>query len=145
MEIHNLSLTLTNADLSDFVTKYMASLESVESLSLEIISGGIVLRGYYRTMLRIRFETNWALSANDGKLHARLQKINAMGLPISVFRGLFLKLIKQVAHSFSWVEQHPDALLINPETLAATEGFQLRCQLSDISCLPGQLQLLVGR
>lgn len=95
-------------------------------------------------LMRVPFETLWTVAVEAGKVVARLSSVRAMRLPVTVFRGIILKLIHESARHEKWLEHFQDTLIVDVEKLLEEEGIFMQINLREIECLAGQLRLLAG-
>lgn len=144
MEVQSLALVVTDLDLNTLVQKKSSKKIPIKNLTIRTSPDGVLISGEYRLFVTVAFETTWELSIRDGKVAARLVQASALGLPVTVFKRMFLKLLHELAGHEGWLERQDSTLLVHVEALAAREGISLRCNLREIRCLEGQLHILAG-
>jgi len=141
MEIHALKITLTESDLNDLARRHLPESQPVEELSVRLTPEGVLVQGVYPLFVNVRFEVLWELAIRGQKLHARLARFNALGLPGGVFKSTILKLIADAARKHHWVQIDEHAVLVDVDQFLAANGLPARTNFCAITCQSGLLLL----
>src|SRR4051794_34267068 len=126
MEIQQLTLIVTEGDLTSVARKHLGEKHALENVVCKIVPDGVQITGEVTLFMPVSFDTLWELAILDGAVAARLKKLKALGLPFNTFQGMFMTLLKDLAKKENWPEFRDDVVLLNMETLAAKEGVQLK-------------------
>jgi hypothetical protein len=141
MEIQQLTLVVTEVDLTTLAQKHLGEKHGLEKVACGIVPEGLQITGEISLFMPVAFETLWELEILEGTVAARLKKLRALGLPFNSFQGMFLKLLRDLGKKDNWPEIRDDVILLNVETLAAKEGFQFKGNFRTIQCQTGYLTL----
>ena len=141
MEIRSLTLLVTEADLNELAAKIVPRLNAIRDLRLAIIPEGIRVSGTYQTLFRLPFLTLWKLSVSEGKVVARLTKLQAGPLSLGLVKGY---LLDAIAGAASVLELRDDALVFSVNTLLREKGWPVQTNFTAIRCDYGTLTIESG-
>jgi hypothetical protein len=140
MDIHTLTLHVTESDLNQIIDQYLPAEGPLEDVRLGLLPEGVLVRGSYPTPLgKMSFETLWSLAASGCIVQARLETIKVAGLPARLLRGVLLKTLHDVAGSEPGVRVEGEAVEVDIEQAAEARGVSLRINLTAIRCSAGSL------
>jgi hypothetical protein len=145
MEILQLALVLTDQDLNQLARKHLPKDFSVENLQFQLSPEGIHVMGEFPLFVPVSFSTLWQLGVRESKVIARLERINAFGLPVTVFRSMILKMIGDSVRKLKWLEHNDEVVIVDVDQLAAKEGVPLSSNLRSIECQVGTMMVRAGR
>lgn len=145
MEVQQLTLHISEQDLNDLARKYLSPKFPIDNLKFEITSEGLTVSGNYPMFVTVQFDTSWELGVRDGKVTARLHKVKAMGLPVTVFKSMILEIIRKSASKLSWLSHETDLIVTDVDQLAREEGFSFIGNLNKIQCRLGSILVKAGR
>jgi hypothetical protein len=141
MEIHQLTLAVSEADLTILAQKHLGEKHALDKVACVIVPEGLQFTGEISLFMPVSFETFWELGIIEGFLAARLKKLRALGLPFNTFQSVFLKMVRDLGKKEEWIEYREDTILVNVESLAAKEGVQFKGNFRTIECQNGFLTL----
>jgi hypothetical protein len=154
MEIQALRLLLTEQDLYRFAVEGGGS---VRDLRLRIAPEGVHVAGTYPTSLMdVPFATLWHLSVRDGRLLARLGRMqtgNGNGdsafdvftlISPGAVRATVMNAIARALPGEDGLRVEGETILVDPDRLAARRGWPLRTNLTAVRCEPGALLIESG-
>src|SRR5688500_13647597 len=121
MEIKQLALVVTDYDLNQLATKYLPRDFPVVGTQLRVAPEGLSVSGKYPLFVQVPFETLWELDVVSGKVSARLTKARAMGVPVTVFMNMFLKILREAVAREPWLEIQKETMVVDVERLLAQE------------------------
>jgi hypothetical protein len=145
MEIQALTLFITEQDLNDLAARHQPDDSPVEDLRFRVTAEGLHISGEYPLFLKVTFETLWELGIRDGHVTARLARLKALGLPITVFKSMLLKLVQEAAGKGDWLHVEDETIIVNLDRWLVKEGVPLRTNLSAIRCQEQSLVVVAGR
>jgi hypothetical protein len=138
MEFRALQLLITDEDVNALATKHAPADAPFENLQLRFTAEGLVAKGSYPALLlKVSFETVWALSIEEGRVSARLASLRVAGLPASKFQGMILSMARDALMGRPGVTVTDDAILLDAEELLRREGLNVKLNLKAIRCVPG--------
>jgi len=141
MIIHNLKLSLTEQDLNDLLRKHMPADQPIEELAVHVDPQGLKITGVYPLFINVRFETQWALGIEGGKITARLDHLKAMGVPGNIFKSAILKMIEEVAKAEKWIHAKGDTLWVDVDAGLAKYAFPAKTHFKVLECRAGVIYL----
>jgi hypothetical protein len=139
MEIKQLALIVTDQDLNQIARRHLPKDFPVADLEIRITPEGMHIQGKYPLLVHVPFETLWELEVVSGKINAKLAKAKALGLPVTVFINMFMKLIHDAFLNEPWLDQEQKMLIIDVEKLLEEEGFNIRMNLRNVHASVGRL------
>jgi hypothetical protein len=139
MEIHALRATLSERDLNDLAAKHLLKHVAIEQLCIEVTPEGVRVRGAYPVLVTVSFETLWELDVEAGKVVARLTRLSALGMPMTVLKTYLLGALSGSERNGAWLQVQGDTLRIDVDRLLAGEGLEARTNLTGIRCEAGLL------
>jgi hypothetical protein len=135
MEIQALILTLTEKDLNDLAARHLPDDLPVEELRFRLTPEGLQVSGEYPLFVRVSFETRWELGIRGGNVTARLAHFKALGLPVSIFKGMLLNLLRDSLTRKDWFQvDGEDTVVVHVDRWLQREGVPLRTNLTAIHC-----------
>jgi hypothetical protein len=138
MEIHALTLHITEHDLNAIAARALAKEEQVREVRLRVLPEGLHVSGVYPTpFMSVRFETLWELSARVGKIGVKLASVKALGLPVSMLRSAIMTALAEAAGTGNGLHVNGDQLLFDPDHLLSTHGLISRTNLTIVRCETG--------
>jgi hypothetical protein len=144
MEIQALRLLLTEQDLNELVARHLADDLPLEKLQLRLAPEGLYISGEYPLLVRVGFETLWALEIQQGKLLARLASLKAMGLPATVFKSTVLKAIEDAVETQHWMAFEDDCIMVDLDRLLAEHDIPLKTNLNAVQSQHGRLLIVAS-
>jgi hypothetical protein len=144
MEILALRATISEQALNDLATRRLPRNLPVEELRFEVIPEGLIVRGEYPLLVKVRFETLWQLSVSEGKVLARLARLHTLGMPMGPLKGMVLDLIATTLRKEEGLHVDEDAIIVDVERLLAREGLTARLNLTAVRCQAGAILLEAG-
>jgi hypothetical protein len=142
MEIHALTIQLTDSDLVDLAKRALHNQDQVTDVQVHITSEGIRVAGCYRLMFRVSFETLWSLGVQTGTLTIALTDLKAGGFSAALFKGVLMSMIESEVEKVPGVTVDGHAIRLDPDRIAAAQGLNLRTNLSGVLCCDGAIEFL---
>ncbi len=137
MEIHQLTFLVTDDDLNALAQKFLIPKYPLEGLKMEILPNGVKISGEYPLIMPIPFKMMWELTCREGILLARLKKLQAMGMSMSIFKNIFLKVLEELGKKAAGLTYKDDTASLRLEEWAREEGLNLKIGLQEIHCQKG--------
>ncbi|MGF1581484.1 MAG: hypothetical protein ACFCD0_19330 [Gemmataceae bacterium] len=145
MDIQALIAHITEADLNNLPKKYLKDKHPIKDLVITIQEDNVVIKGKYKAIVSVKFETVWEPSVNEGKVRARLAKIKAFGtLPVTVLKTYLMRLCQSAIEDIPGISLDGDAMDVDHEELAREEGWVLACSFREVRCEPGRVVVVAG-
>jgi hypothetical protein len=145
MDIQNLHLLVTEADVNQLMDRFLPKNGPVENVRVRLRPEGIDVVGDYPTPLgKMGFETLWTVEAVGGQVHAHLAALKVAGVPAGLLRGVLLKTLRDVTAREPGVQIEDETVRINVEEALRAQGFPLRVYLTSVRCGPGSLFVEAG-
>ena|SRR5271165_943079 len=141
MIIHSLKLSLLEQDLNELIRKHMPADQPIEDLKIQLSPQGLVITGVYPMFINVRFETQWSLGLEAGKITAKLDQLKAMGVPGNIFKSAISKMIEDVAKSEEWIQFQGDQLIVDLDAGLAKYAFVTKTNFKVLECRPGLIYL----
>ncbi|MFL5245539.1 MAG: hypothetical protein ACJ8FY_25875 [Gemmataceae bacterium] len=146
MEIHLLKLLVTEQDINTIVARVLAHEPQVRDVKVTLAPEGVHVSGVYPTaFMSVRFQTLWELSAEAGKVAARLADLKVVGLPVSMLRGVIMTALSEAVAKEDTFQVAGERLLFDPNRLLTKNGLTGSINLTAVRCQPGQLVIEAGR
>jgi len=140
VELHALSLTVTEADLNAIVGQLLRPDAAVRNVQVKMIEGAVQVSGTYpKLLVPVPFTATWATSAEAGKLCLRLTGLSVVGVPAGMFRGVVFTAAGRLAVAVPGVTVEGDRIVIPVEAVLQTRGIPLVCHLKVVRCMTGKL------
>lgn len=136
MEILTLKFVLTEDDLNRLLVKFVAIPPKVRDLHLRVLSEGLALAGVYETILPIRFDTEWSILVENGKIAARLSLIKAVGVGLGFLKGYMLQALSSKS---TMLELNEESLVFDVDRFLAEMAVPVKTNLSSVCCDSGRL------
>jgi hypothetical protein len=138
MEIEALRLIVSDRDLNEIADRFLSPHDAIRGLHIAVIPDGIRVSGKYQKVIGIPFETLWQVSASDGKICARFEKVRAGFLSLGIVKGYVLDAI---AAATTRLQVKDQTVIFDVDALFQDHGWPLRTNLSSIRCHHGHLVL----
>jgi hypothetical protein len=144
MEIQALKLLLTEHDLN-LIAKRALEKEQVRDVSIRLSTAGVHVCGAYPTpFMTVRFETLWEVTAQGGKIAARLGDLKVFGLPSGMLRGAIMSALAEATAQDNGLQVEGECLFFDPDRLLTTNGFKGRTNFTAVRCGAGTFLLEAG-
>jgi len=144
MEVHTLTLSLSEQDLNDLLRKYLPADQPIEDLAVRVTPQGLSVTGVYPLFINVHFETQWQLGLDNGLVTAHLHQFKAMGVPGNIFKSAIVKMIEDVAGSEDWLRIEGDTIRIDVDRCIAKYAFTARMNLRQIECRVAEIVVQGG-
>ena len=143
MELNNIELTVTDADLSALVGKYAPGDEApVSDLAAMIDERGVIVSGKFQVaVLKGSFEATVALRGEGQMVMATLAEVKALGPVGNMFKGTLMGMLQKKLADVPGVSGDEDAIKVDLADLLASRGITASVGELVISCAPGRLTL----
>jgi hypothetical protein len=141
MEIHALKLLITEKDLNDLAARQIPRDEEIRKLRIRLAPEGVYVTGVYRMLISISFETFWELTANNGKVTARLAAFKALGIPVGLFKSMVMGAVRDAVTRYEAIEVDDDRIHVDVDRLLSRQGMAVRANLTAVQCRAGDLLL----
>jgi hypothetical protein len=146
MEIHLLKLLVTEQDINTIVARILAHEPQVRDVRVSLAPEGVHVSGVYPTaFMSVRFQTLWEVSAEAGKVAARLADLKVVGLPVSMLRGVIMTALSEAVAKDDTFQVAGERLLFDPNRLLTKNGLTGNTNLTALRCEPGQLVIEAAR
>jgi hypothetical protein len=140
MHIQSLRLRVTDAHVHAMLAEFRPDGGPVEDLRVRLTAEGVVVEGAYRVlMMKLAFETVWAVTAAGPALVVQLANVNVFGLPAGVLRRALLGKIRDATASQPAIRVADNCLRVNLEELAQSRGAPLQINLTRVASGDGWL------
>jgi hypothetical protein len=141
MEIHALEVRLTDADVADLAQRAVRDHDQLSDLRIRISSEGVHVSGTLHLMLRVPFETLWALSIRSGTLAVTLADLKAGGFPAGMLKGVLMSMIESEVEREPGVTVDGHTVVLDADRMIAAQGIQIHTNLAGVACQTGTLIL----
>ena len=141
LELNLIELTVTDADLSAVIDKYVRCDDlPVSDIEATVNADGVEVRGKYQAaFLKGSFEASVALHAEGHVVLATLAEIRALGPVGNMFKGMLMTTLQKNLGDIPGISGDEDAIKFDLAQLLAGRGFAAKLGTLDISCSPGRL------
>ncbi len=144
MDILALRATVSEQTLNELAERHLPPDLPIEELSVQISPQGLLIRGEYPLLVKVRFETLWELSVDRGRVLARLVSLRTLGVPMGPLKGMVLNVIASTGEKEKWLEVIGDGVAVDVERLLAREGLTARLNLTAVRCQTGAILIEAG-
>src|SRR5438270_4509898 len=141
MEVHALTLSLSEQDLNDLLRKHLPPDQPIEDLTVRVNVQGLRITGVYPLFINVHFETQWELGIERGLITARLHQFKAMGVPGNIFKSAIVKMIEDLARTEEWVRIKGDSIWFDVDACIGRYAFTAQTNLKVLACQTGQIIL----
>ena len=148
MELNNIEITVTDADLAAIIARRASGDDSpVSDIHASINEDGVIAAGKFRAgFIKGSFEATVSLEADGRFVLARLARLKALGPVGNMFKGMILSAVRKKLGDVPGVDSDEDAIRIDPQVLLAAKGVAAQFETLAISSRQGGLTLkLSGR
>jgi hypothetical protein len=140
MEVLSLKLTLSEADLNNLVTRNLGDNPSVRDLRVGLAPEGVRVSGAYSvSVLKVRFDTLWALSVSGREVAAHLADLRVAGAPAGLVRGTLLEVLGANLEREEGFRVDGETVFVDPDALLARLGLTGHTNLTAVRCEAGQV------
>jgi len=141
LELNNIELTVTDADLAAIVDKYAPGDDApVGDLAARIDSDGVTISGKLQAgVLKGSFEAGVALRAEGRIVVMGIARVKALGPVGNMFKGMLMSTLQKKLGDTPGVSSDADTIRIDPQRLLASRGVGLTLDTLAITFAPGRL------
>jgi len=136
MEIQMLRLFASEAELNQWMIRFVPPMERIGELRLRVLTDGVSISGRYYSLIAVTFDMLWHVFVYERKIAARLERITAAGLGVSWLRTY---LLGKIALAAPVIEIEGETLIFDVDAWLERKGLALRTNLSAVHCRPGGL------
>jgi hypothetical protein len=144
MEIHRLTLSLTEKALNDLARERLLEDAAIEELEIRIVPEGVRVKGAYQMFVPVSFEAHWEVGVDSGRVTARLAQFRTLGMPANVLKSLIMNVIADAARKEPWLQIHGDTVRADVDAMFKKHGLASRTHLQTISCRTGVMIVEAG-
>jgi hypothetical protein len=145
MQIHALTLSVTEQELNELVAALPVGVNNIQNLRVRLTSGGIVVLGEYPTMLmKMPFETLWEVKGVGSIVEARLVSVKVANLPAAMLRAVLLKMLGDLLAKEPGVHVVEESIQVDLSKHTAIQKLRLGIHLTAVQCSPGNLVIEAG-
>src|SRR5579871_4464986 len=119
MEIHALTVQLTEADLAELAKRALQNQDQITEVQVLITPDGLRVAGCYRLMFRVTFETLWSLGVQGGTLTIALADLKAGGFSAALFKGVLMSMIESEVEKEPGVTVDGQVIRLDPDRIVA--------------------------
>jgi hypothetical protein len=142
MEIHALTVQLTEADLADLAKRALHDQDQITEVQVHITPEGLRVTGCYRLMFRVSFETLWSLGVQAGAMTIALADLKAGGFSAALFKGVLMSMIESEVEKEPGITVDGQVIRLDPDRIVAAQGLNLRTNLTRVCCHNGVITLV---
>jgi hypothetical protein len=145
MDIQLLRILVREGEINELLLRYVPPEAAVQNLHVRLTPDGVVVAGDYPTfMVKMAFETLWAVSAADGKVLARLGSVKVAGLPAGMLRGVLLRVIRDATAQQQGIHVEGEAISIDVGEVLKSRQIPVGVQVTAVRCGAGELTIEAG-
>jgi hypothetical protein len=145
MQIHALTLSVTEQELNELVAALPLGKNNIQNLRVRLTSEGIVVLGEYPTMLmKMAFETLWEVQGIGSRVQARLAAVKVAGLPAAMLRAVLLKTLGDLLAREPGVRVVEESIHVDLSKHTAIQKLRLNIHLTAVQCSQGNLLIEAG-
>jgi hypothetical protein len=145
MEIHRLTVSLTDKSLNDLAQEHLVEEVAIEDLEIRILPDGVHVKGTYQMFVPVSFEAHWELGIEAGRVTGRLAQFRTLGMPANVLKSLIMNVIADAARKEPWLSVQGDTVHADVDAMFRKQGLQARTNLTAIRCQSGVMIVEAGR
>jgi hypothetical protein len=144
MEIHRLSVSLTEKALNELAQKHLREEVAIEDLTIRVTAEGVRVTGSYQMFVPVSFEAHWELGVDAGRVTARLAQFRTMGMPANVLKSLIMNVLADAARKEPWLQVQGDAVRADVDAMFKRHGLTARTNLTAVRCEAGAIIVEAG-
>jgi hypothetical protein len=145
MDIQLLRILVREEEVNQHLPQLLPPESSVQNLRVRLTPEGVVVQGDYPTfMVKVSFETLWAVSVADGKVQARLASVKVAGLPAGMLRKVLLRALHDETSQLPGVLVEEEALWIDVAELLKARHIPLTLRVTAVRCGTGEAVIEAG-
>jgi hypothetical protein len=137
MEIHRLTVSLSEKSLNDLARENFPDEVAIEDLEIRILPEGVHVKGAYQMFVPVTFEAMWQLGIDVGRVTAKLVSFRTMGMPANVLKSLIMNVIADAARKEPWLQVLGETIRADVDGLLKKNGLVGRTNLTAIRCEKG--------
>lgn len=145
MEIQQLRLLVTEADINALVARALANEPQVRDVKVALTPEGIRVSGVYPTaFMSVRFETLWSVAVEMGKVAAALADLKVVGLPVGLLKPTIMAAVSEALAKEESIQVMGDRIQFDLDKLLHKNGVQGKTNLTRVSCNAGSILIEAG-
>jgi|SRR5579875_155095 hypothetical protein len=140
MQIHALTLSVTEQELNELAAALPLGKNSIQNLRIRLTSDGIVVLGEYPALLmKMAFETLWEVKGAGNIVEARLISVKVANLPAALLRTVLLRMLRDLLAQEPGVCVGDDSIQVDLSKHTILQKLRLGIHLTAVQCRPGNL------
>jgi hypothetical protein len=144
MEIHRLSVSLSEKFLFDVAQQHLLEEVAIEDLEIRVLEEGVRVKGAYQMFVPVSFEALWQLGVEGGRVTAKLMHFRTLGMPANLLKSLIMNVIADAARQESWLHVQGDTLQADVDGMLKKHGLHGRTHLTAVRCDVGMVIVEAG-
>lgn len=146
MKVNTLSLTITEADLFEVLTRLRPVSTDVKDLTARILPGALVLSGkYHAAFFWLDFSTEWSLkpSLNSSGVTAKLDVVKIQGVPApgNVIENQIMDKLKEALAPYPYLGVDRDEVTFYPGKMTMLWNVGTQINVANVRVSAGEIRI----